>query len=222
VKASRAYIASLGTSGVLIGSFLLVLALVSAIFAFRGYPGEANNDGLDQLDVRHSRPAAATSEAKRQRASEAGERTAAGDRTGRRGGALGERAVGQSGGRGGVDGVRTHSGDAGGGTGAGSTPGGGGAGGAGLPLDPGGEGALPRAPSTGDLTDGLDEAVDNATSPLGDTVGRAAPQLEAPAVQAEETVGGVVEQAAPTVDEAVGGVTGKVGEVTGGLTGGGN
>jgi hypothetical protein len=38
VRATRAYIASLGTTGVLIASSLLLLALVSAIVAFRGWP----------------------------------------------------------------------------------------------------------------------------------------------------------------------------------------
>jgi hypothetical protein len=51
VKAWKAYIASLGTTGVLITSFVLVLAVVSAIVAFRGWPGEGRNDGLEGLLV---------------------------------------------------------------------------------------------------------------------------------------------------------------------------
>ena len=51
MKASRAYIAGLGTSGVLIACFLLLLMVGSAIVAFQGAPGQASNDGLDRLDV---------------------------------------------------------------------------------------------------------------------------------------------------------------------------
>ena len=59
MKASRAYIAGLGTSGVLIASFLLLLMVGSAIVAFRGAPGQASNDGLDRLDMGRSTEAAA-------------------------------------------------------------------------------------------------------------------------------------------------------------------
>jgi hypothetical protein len=38
VRATKAYIASLGTTGVLIASSLLLLAIVSALVAFRGWP----------------------------------------------------------------------------------------------------------------------------------------------------------------------------------------
>ncbi|MGH2848907.1 MAG: hypothetical protein ACRDL0_23390, partial [Thermoleophilaceae bacterium] len=58
MKATKAYIAGLGTSGVLIASFLLLLAVVSAIVAFRGFPGGAENEGLEQLEV-HFGPGAA-------------------------------------------------------------------------------------------------------------------------------------------------------------------
>ena len=51
MKTSRAYIASLGTTGVLIASFIVVLVIVSAIVAFKGAPGEASSSGLDRLDV---------------------------------------------------------------------------------------------------------------------------------------------------------------------------
>jgi hypothetical protein len=211
VKASRAYIASLGTSGVLIGSFLLLLAIVSAIFAFRGYPGQASNDGLDRLDVGQTRPAAAVSRATRTRASEGQAQATAGNRKATGRAARGERPVRQSAGAGGVEGVRSRGGAAGGGGGDGAAPeGGDGSGGGnrlpGLPIAPGGGGGLPQAPSVGDVTSGL-----------GDTVGRAAPQLEAPVEQVGETVDGVVEQTAPAVDEVVGNVTEQVGGVTGGL-----
>ena len=52
MKTSRAYIAGLGTTGILIASFLLVLVIVSAIVAFDGAPGQASSSGLGRLDVR--------------------------------------------------------------------------------------------------------------------------------------------------------------------------
>jgi hypothetical protein len=229
VKASRAYIASLGTSGVLIGSFLLLLAIVSAIFAFRGYPGEASNDGLDRLEVRQTRPAAAVTRATNTRATEGLARTAAADRTAIRRAAHGERAVSQGVGAGGIEGVRSRGGDAGGGGGDAATPGGGDGSGTGtgnglpaLPVAPQGDGGLPQPPSAGDVTGGLGDAVDGATEGLGGTVGRAAPPLQEPVQQVGDAVDGVLEQTAPAVDEVVGGVTGEVGEVTGGLVSGGN
>ena len=52
MKTSRAYIAGLGTTGILIASFVLVLVIVSAIVAFNGAPGQASSSGLGRLDVR--------------------------------------------------------------------------------------------------------------------------------------------------------------------------
>lgn len=45
MTASRAYIAGIGTTGVLIGFALLILAVVSALVAFRGWPGDTAADG---------------------------------------------------------------------------------------------------------------------------------------------------------------------------------
>jgi hypothetical protein len=226
VKASRAYIASLGTSGVLIAFFLLLLAVVSAIVAFRGYPGEASNDGLDRLDVRGSRQAAAVSQAARE-----GSRSARdGSLTRRRDGVRGGRAAGRSVAVKGAKGLRGESGVAGERAGGGSTPGGAGGDGAGsgnggggkgdgprlpsLPVEGDGDGQLPQAPSAGDVVGGIGETVDDATGGLGGNVGRAAPPLEAPVVETGEAVGGVIEEAAPKVDEVVGGVTDQVGGAT--------
>ena len=65
MKASRAYIAGLGTSGILIASFLLLLMVGSAIVAFRGAPGQASNDGLDRLDMSQDTPASKATRAER-------------------------------------------------------------------------------------------------------------------------------------------------------------
>jgi hypothetical protein len=51
VRASRAYITSLGTTGVLIASSILLFVVVSTIVAFRGWPGDDIVDGLGSLRV---------------------------------------------------------------------------------------------------------------------------------------------------------------------------
>jgi hypothetical protein len=241
VKASRAYIAGLGTSGVLIGSFMLLLAVVSAIVAFRGAPGEASNDGLGRLDLSHSRQASQAADGQRS----AGERdrgaAARGDRAGARGakrrgqsaGTAGERASG-------VSGERSAGGLTGLGHGAGPAQAGGGSAGgpvsgalSRLPIDPRRPTDTPSAPTVGEVATGLGDAVEGTTGNLGGAVGRAVPPLEAPIVRTGETAAGVVDQAAPVVDQTVERVTGTVGGVTervtgvtdqvaGGLGGGGN
>jgi hypothetical protein len=56
VRASRAYITSLGTTGVLIASSILLLAVVSTIVAFRGWPGDDIVNGLGSLRVGDDQP----------------------------------------------------------------------------------------------------------------------------------------------------------------------
>jgi hypothetical protein len=56
MKASRAYIAGLGTTGGLIASFLLTLVIVSAIVAFNRVPEQASSDRLDGVDIKQSSP----------------------------------------------------------------------------------------------------------------------------------------------------------------------
>ena len=51
MTASRAYIAGIGTTGVLIGFALLILAVVSAIVGFRGWPGDTAVDGAGPMTV---------------------------------------------------------------------------------------------------------------------------------------------------------------------------
>jgi len=58
LKASRAYIAGLGTTGVLIGSFFLLLTVGSTLVAFRGVPGQASNGDLSRIELREQRAAA--------------------------------------------------------------------------------------------------------------------------------------------------------------------
>ena len=61
MRASRAYIASLGTTGVLIASGLMLLVVVSAIVAFQGWPGQGLLNDLESLVVDEERPALALS-----------------------------------------------------------------------------------------------------------------------------------------------------------------
>lgn len=44
MRASKAYIAGIGTTGVLVGSALLLLVVVSTLVAFQGWPGGLDDD----------------------------------------------------------------------------------------------------------------------------------------------------------------------------------
>jgi hypothetical protein len=227
VKATRAYIAGLGTTGVLIGSFLLLLMVGSAFVAFQGTPGEASSDGLDRLDVSHSGQAAGAASAEQADAARAGNATDRRDAAPRQavkrraksgggsargtGGLEGDRAAGGlsvgPAGRAGADGSGTStvgSAPAGGGSGGSS---GSGAGGQGLPVQLPQQGGTGSAPSVGDVADDVGGTVEQTTGGLGGTV--AAPPLEEPVTQTGEAVGGGTQQAAPGPD----GVTGAVGDV---------
>lgn len=56
MRATRAYAASIGTTGVLIVCALLMLALVSAIVAFNGWPGSAIPDRIENVLVGDDEP----------------------------------------------------------------------------------------------------------------------------------------------------------------------
>jgi len=58
LKASRAYIAGVGTTGVLIASFLMLLTVGSTLVAFRGVPGAPSNGDLSSIELRQQREAA--------------------------------------------------------------------------------------------------------------------------------------------------------------------
>jgi hypothetical protein len=225
LKASRAYIAGLGTTGVLIGCFLLLLAVVSTIVAFRGAPGEASNDGLGRLDMSDTHQAAgvtgagASGGAAGEKGTGRGERGRArgarGARLGGRAGAAGERAVGGLASGGPVGGPIQAGGPA--------QAGGSDAGPAGeltrLPVDPRRPGGMPSPPSVGDVANGLGDVVEEAGNGLGETVGSVAPPLEEPIVRTGEAVAGVVEQAAPVLDRTVNDATGAARGVTDRVTG---
>ena len=54
MRADRAYIAGIGTTGVLVASALLLLAVVSTLVAFRGWPGTDLVDDIGNLVVGES------------------------------------------------------------------------------------------------------------------------------------------------------------------------
>jgi hypothetical protein len=239
LEASRAYIAGLGTCGVVIACFLLLLIVGSAIVAFQGAPGQASNDGLDRLDVSQgSRGPAMASRAPwsdGHRVSDAsahrGDRSRAGVTRGARRAHVG---AGTSAGAGGVEGERAAGGLTGGAAGGGAPEGSSAAAGrdAGQGRSGGGATGKPRqpagqSPAQGDgapsggpgplsvVTGGLGGAVENTTNGLGETVGRVAPPLQAPVQQTGQALGGVVEQTGPVLAQTVGQVNGTVNNAAG-------
>src|SRR5881227_291587 len=61
MRARVAYISSLGTTAILVAAALLMLAVVGAIVAFRGWPGQANAAGVQSVPLGPSlRPARTT------------------------------------------------------------------------------------------------------------------------------------------------------------------
>jgi hypothetical protein len=59
MRATKAYLAGLGTTGILIACFLLLLAVGSALIAFQGWPGVAAGDGLERVVVKNQAERAA-------------------------------------------------------------------------------------------------------------------------------------------------------------------
>jgi hypothetical protein len=243
VKASRAYIAGLGTSGVLIASFLLLLMVGSAFVAFEGAPGQASNDGLGRLDVSPGTHSSNATRAERPDGGLTGSHRAERDRGDRH---RARRAGGSSRGRlgrrsadgaGGVDGERRaggltagvvdsgRQGDSAAGTGDSASSGGRSTGvGAGSHAKPGPPlGTSPSVPPLGDVAGGLADTVEQTTGDLGGTVEEVAPPAEAPVVGTGEALDEAVGPTVPPPDDPVTGVTDTVGGVTdstGGAVGG--
>jgi hypothetical protein len=65
MRATKAYIAGLGTTGILITCFLLLLAVGSALVAFQGWPGAAAGDGLERVVVKNQAERSAAASASR-------------------------------------------------------------------------------------------------------------------------------------------------------------
>ena len=212
MKASRAYIAGLGTTGVLIASFVIAFVIVSAIVAFNGVPGQASSDRLDRVDVGRGSAAAALSRSARRAArlyveSSRGERD---ERVGARGTKARGRPARRRGGAGGAGAAEaTGPSEAVPLSGSG-TPAAGGSGLPALPADAGGGlpdlPEAPRLPPVGGATDGAGDVVNDVTSGVGGTVGGAAPGVGEALPQAGETVNGALDGAGQAVDDTAGGL----------------
>ena len=218
VKTSKAYIASLGTSGVLISSFLLLLLVGSAIVAFNGIPGTGAADGLERVVVDPesgdvSRAGADASDARaRAREESDGRRAGRADRA-RDGGervGIDRRGSGAGGAEleGGAPGTSSP------GTDGGGQSDGGGQGDGGstvrVPQTPNlpsvGTGGGTNLPDAGDVTGGVGGAVEQVGGDVGGVVGGVSPELGGTVTETGETVGGTVGGVGETVDETVGGL----------------
>ncbi|MFN2616326.1 MAG: hypothetical protein ABR581_04285 [Thermoleophilaceae bacterium] len=168
MKASRAYIASLGTTGLLVGSSLLLLFVVSAIVAFRGWPGGGPGGDLGKLSLSDSTPSARLVGPARVASDVAPAAAAVGAVP-----AASPTAGGSAPGAGGGGNTPAQA-PGGGGGGGGGTPSGGGGGGA--PGDgPGGPGPGSNDPSP---TQQVGNTVDDTTSGAGDSAGNVDPSLD--------------------------------------------
>jgi hypothetical protein len=177
VTSSRAYIAGVGTTGVLVGFALLMLTVVSALVAFRGWPGDTVVEGagavtVDQadrlIDIDPVRLASPSATAKSTAA-------AAGRGTGRR--------ARTTGGRFEVQGVRT-------GESAGLAPGSAPVGGA--DQTAGGSGSASQGANP---TTGLADGAQGATGAVEEVVTPAAGGLPDAGSGVTETLGGVKQKA---------------------------
>jgi len=212
VKATKAYLAGLGTTGILIGCFLVLLTVGSALVAFNGWPGVASGDGLERVVVKNQA----------ERATARAER----DATAKRGHAVGERRAARAADRSArgtrrgsirraeksrTDGAEPATGDS---SSAGPTPSQPASGSGGAHKGTGGGGThtqVPAAPDLGNTVEqasgGLGDTVEGTTGGLGDTVEGATGGLG-------ETVSGTGEAAGQAVDDAGQGA-GQVVEDTG-------
>lgn len=211
VKTTKAYIASLGTSGVLISSFLLLLTVGSAIVAFNGIPGTGDADGLERVEVEResgdvSLVSADASDA-RARAREETDGKRAQERAGRDSDGGGSERAGID--RRGSGAGGTELGGSAPGTSSPTTDGGGQADGGGavqLPQTPDLPSAGADLPSAGDVTGGVGGTVEQVGGGVGGTVGGVAPQVGGTVTETGQTVGGTVDGAGQTVDQTVDGL----------------
>ena len=203
MRATKAYIASLGTTGLLLGFSASLLLLVGTLFAFNGWPGADIRDAVESVlvdddddAVRVEGPeqvALDASAAALAVASTPGGSAAPGTGTG------GAVDLGATGGTGG-----------GGGTGA---PGGGFGGGGGNPtggITPPTTGAGPALPSSptinsGSGTNQLADSTEQVTNNLGNTVGQVSPGLGNTVSETGESLSDIV-RGLPDVKAGQGGV----------------
>ena len=169
MRATKAYIASFGTTGLLLAFSASLLVLVGTLFAFNAWPGAEIRDAVESVLVGDGDDEAVRIAGPEQVALDAAPAAAAvANATGL--GALGAAGAG-AGGSGGFDGDSlTPAGggfDGGGGTGGGGDTIGGG----------GGPGPGGTSVDSGQETNQLADATEQATGNLGNTVGQVSPQV---------------------------------------------
>jgi hypothetical protein len=175
MKTTKAYIAGIGTTGILVGSIVVLLVLGSGVVAFDGLPDLVQKPApLDRVVLRDHRPGAgdrSRTAARRQA------RRAAARRPGRKlGGAPGAGTPGDGGpdggspgGGGGPGGGSPGGGSPGGGSPGGGSPGGGSPGGSG--------GGSPTPPALDDALSGVTDTVVGALEQLAPGAGTPLPEL---------------------------------------------
>ena len=169
MRATRAYIASLGTTGLLLAFSASLLVLVGTLFAFDAWPGGEIRDAVESVlvdDDDGDTARVAGPEQVALDAAPAAVAVAGGPGTGASGGG------GTGGGTGGSGGGGTTT-PGGGGT---TTPGGGGTTTPGGGTTIGGTGSVPPIDS-GSETNQLADTTEQATNNLGNAVGQVSPEL---------------------------------------------
>jgi hypothetical protein len=197
MRATKAYIASLGTTGLLLAFSASLLVLVGTLFAFDAWPGGEIRDAVESVLVDDDDGDTARVSGPEQVALDAAPAAVA------VAGGSGPGAAGGGGtGAGGFGGATTPGTGAGGFGGGGTTPGtggggfggggGGGTGGGGTVTDDGT--SIPSTPSV-DSGQGTNQVADNTqqlTGDLGDTVGQVSPELGDTVTETGESLSDIV------------------------------
>jgi hypothetical protein len=198
MRATKAYIASLGTTGLLLAFSASLLVLVGTLFAFDAWPGADIRDAVESVLVDDDEGDTARVSGPEQVALDAAPAAVAvANRTGP--GAAGG-GGGAGGGFGGGGGGTTP------GTGGGGFGDGGGTGGGGGALTDGGT-SLPSAPSvdSGQGTNQVADSTEQVTGDLGDSVGQVSPELGDTVSETGESLSDIVRDL-PDVQVGDGGV----------------
>ena len=186
MRATKAYIASLGTTGLLLAFSASLLVLVGTLFAFDAWPGGEIRDAVESVLVDDDNGDTARASGPEQVALDAAPAALAVV------GGSGPGAAGGGGtGAGGFGGGGTTPGTGGGGFGGGGG-GGGGTGGGGTVTDDGT--SIPSTPSV-DSGQGTNQVADNTqqlTGDLGDTVGQVSPELGDTVTETGESLSDIV------------------------------
>ena len=208
MRATKAYIASLGTTGLLLAFAASLLLLVGTLFAFDAWPGADIRDAVESVLLDDEDDAEVQVSGPEQVALDAAPAALAVAAT-PTGGAAPGAAGGGGGGTGGSGGGDT--------TGPGTIDGGGGGGGGGtgdgiVPTTDGGT-PIPGTPGvdtargTNELADGTEQVTNN----LGNTVGQVSPQLGNTVTETGQALGDIVRDL-PDVNVGGGGGGVKIGD----------